>query len=205
MSLVVILNNGYDMVIATDKRIIYTDSNDVVTRIDDDCRKMVFTPQQYVVTFNGDISNEHISLKDLILKFANITIKNVSIQEYMIELRNFINSAMIQSGSPPLKAFVQVSGINQYPITHELSLENMMISDLNRQFVLCGSTNTANEEVKKICESPEYINGELNMDVDYMKRLAGELIEISSKKEKGKYGVCPISGGFDLAIITSQN
>ena len=42
MSLVVILNNGSDIVIATDKRIIYTDVNDVVTRIDDNCRKMFF-------------------------------------------------------------------------------------------------------------------------------------------------------------------
>ena len=205
MSLVVILNNGSDIVIATDKRIIYTDVNDVVTRVDDNCRKMFFTPQQYVVTFNGDIGNQYVSIDKLIVDFIKKTTQYVSINDYIIKLRDFINTALLLTKSTQLEASVQVSGINNYPMTKELKIDTMEICDYNNQFILCGSYHTANEEVNKICESPEYINGELNMNVDYMKRLAGELIRISSKKEKGKYDVCPISSDYDLAIISSQN
>lgn len=200
MSLVVILNNQRDMIVATDKRIIHTE-NEIVTYIDDNSKKIFRTPQNYVVTFCGDISNDYISVPDLLCDFVTKTTENISVEGYIKTLRDFVNNFFVQQKLVPLNAKIQVSGINNYPITKEINLENMKIIDYNSQFILCGSVDTANEEVQKICNSPEYKNGELNMTISYMETLARNLIKISSQREVGKYGVCPISQTCDIVRI----
>ena len=81
MSLVLILNNGYDMVVATDKRIINTDNNNVLIGFTDNNKKHFITPQNYVITFNGDISNKHISIIELVNAFVSKTVDDISINE----------------------------------------------------------------------------------------------------------------------------
>ena len=200
MSLVVILNNQRDKVVANDKRIIHT-KNEIVTYVDDSSKKIFITPQNYVVTFCGDIRNDCISVPDLLCDFVTKTKENISIEGYIKTLRDFVNNFFVQQKLVPLNAKIQVSGINNYPITKGLNLENMEIVDYNRQFILCGSIDTASEEVQKICNSPEYKNGELNMTISYMETLARDLIKISSQKEVGKYGVCPVSQTCDIVRI----
>ena len=200
ISLAVILNSQRDMVVATDKRIIHT-KNEIVTYVDDNSKKIFITPQNYVVTFCGDISNEYISVSDLLCDFVTKTTENISIEGYIKTLRDFVNNFFVQQKLVPLNAKIQVSGINNYPITKGLNLENMEIISCNRQFILCGSIDTANEKVQKICNSPEYKNGELNMTISCMETLARYLIKISSQRDVGKYGVSPISPTCDIVRV----
>ena len=67
------------MIVATDKRIIHTE-NEIVTYIDDNSKKIFRTPQNYVVTFCGDISNDYISVPDLLCDFVTKTTENISVE-----------------------------------------------------------------------------------------------------------------------------
>ena len=201
MSLVLILNNGYDMVVATDKRIINTDDNNVLIGFTDNNKKHFITPQNYVITFNGDISNKHISIIELINSFVSKTVDDISINEYIIRLRDFIYNKFVQANIPFLNSSVQVSGINNYPVTMELKIENMEIVKYNNLFILCGSTNAANKEVEKIRASQEYKDGTLDMSISSMKSLAQRLMELASKNEVGRYGVCPVSPNYDIIVL----
>lgn len=200
MSLVVIVNNGNDMVIATDKRIINT-NNGVAIEFTDNNVKRFITPQGYVVTYNGDIEQGKVSIPVMLKDFIENAKDYLTIDEFISKLQEYIGKRLIHYGLHSIEADIQVSGFNGYPITKILKLVNMGIIDYNRQFILEGSTNTAQKEIETICSSEEYLSGEYDMSVSNMISLARRLILESSKKETGKFGICPVSSECDIVTI----
>lgn len=200
MSLVVIVNNGNDMVIATDKRIINT-NNGVATGFTDNNVKRFITPQGYIVTYNGDIVQGNVSIPIMLKDFIENTKDYLIIDEFILKLREHIAKNLIHYGLRSMEVDIHVSGFNRYPITKILKLKNMEIIDGKQHFILGGSLNTAQKEIETICSSQEYLNGEYDMGVSNMISLARRLILEASKKETGKFGICPVSSECDIVTI----